>query len=1042
MIVGKYEVQHELGKGRFGTVYLSTDTTLQRQVALKLLNQDTVNTPDFITDFTQDTQQALKLEHSNLVPIYDFGHENGRYFIAMGYMPNGSLKDQIAEGKRYTEGKALELIKGVARGLDYGHKQGSVHQNLKPGNIFFDTVNEPRVAEMGFERIFTEDTSTPANTTGRSVGTPAYMAPELWKGQPASPATDIYSLALIFIEAMTGIQLFGGETKSEVMWKHLVPYELPPQIREELRPVVDKAISKQPSDRYQSIETFIADLENLSSAEKKGEQFYYDQPEDVTSAESIPMIGEQDSQNSWDSAAASHQALPPVEHAEWNTFTTTQPARSNAYETPPSVYTPAPPRKTTSPQYMSAPPVTPQSNEPVRSKSKKLFIGLGIAALILCIAGAIITISLISRLRDSGVIAGLTDGQTLPDPTATATPTPEAIAQSEPTATISAPPIVEELFAPIEINRINAAYVNQLGSYGDGSASRIVWDPWHFELAMVTNNKIMIFDGYDLKLNREFTFEGSDTRIAWSPNGDWIAAGDIGATITIFDAQTGNVVDTLTGHDGSIKAIAWSPDGDYLASASTDNTTRLWDGQNFNFIRSLSGHTDWVRDLSWSPDGTALATASDDNLVKIWDPQSGSLIRDLHGHTEFVLAVSWSPDGRSIASGGVDDSVRLWDANTGQATNTLYNEDLYTVTRLEWTPDNSNVAIISNYDGVSYWDGISDYTTNPFRDYSYAIDVAFGQDGETIAVLESGFFLSLWDKERSEFKATFELLPGPMNAVAWSQDGSIYAAGGNGGEILLFERDNKDPFRLLTGHSDWIRTLAFSPDGTMLASGSDDGDVRLWDTSTWELIKTLSGVDSWILSLAWSPTDQALVTGDANGTVNLWDTTTGYMIEPLYGHDDWVRCVAWSPDNRFLASAGDDGIVNIWDATSREKVTTLTEHTDWVNAAAWSPDGSFLASSADDGYLYIWDTSTWKIKAALLEDSYRIGAIQWSPNGEILAIVDFIGYLELWDTRTGEALNYLTNHEGRISDLAWSPDGAMIVTGGSDGTVRTWSIVP
>lgn len=267
MEFGKYDIQEELGKGGFGIVYQAVDKLLNREVAIKVLHPGLVVDPNFVKRFKREAQIAANLDHQNLVPVYEFGEEEGRYYISMGFMPGGSLKGLITSEGAQSYDRALELITQIGSGLAYAHKANVIHRDLKPANILFDAGGKARVADMGFAKLVQTEQSTSITTSGGMVGTAAFMAPEVWKGQTASPATDVYSLACVFVELLTGTPLFAGETTPVIMMKHFQPLNLPAEIPNVCRGIVEKALAKDPTERTQNVDDFINQLHNPNLAE-------------------------------------------------------------------------------------------------------------------------------------------------------------------------------------------------------------------------------------------------------------------------------------------------------------------------------------------------------------------------------------------------------------------------------------------------------------------------------------------------------------------------------------------------------------------------------------------------------------------------------------------------------------------------------------------------------------------------------------------------------------------------------------------------------
>ena len=281
MELGKFEILEELGRGGFGIVYKALDKILDRLVAIKVLQPNLVNDPTFISRFLLEARTASNLDHPNLVPIYEFGEIEGRYYIVMSYMPGGSLKELLQKEGSLSQGRAVEIIQQIAEGLTYVHNQGVIHRDLKPGNVLFDAEGVARVSDMGFAKLIRSDNSTSMSTSGDLVGTPAYMAPEIWNGQPATSATDVYSLACILVEMLTSEPLFGGETTPMVMKKHFERLQLPRNFPEDWKEIIKASLEKDPRKRISTVEQLVSGLKStikdrrISQVTKKNTPIFF-----------------------------------------------------------------------------------------------------------------------------------------------------------------------------------------------------------------------------------------------------------------------------------------------------------------------------------------------------------------------------------------------------------------------------------------------------------------------------------------------------------------------------------------------------------------------------------------------------------------------------------------------------------------------------------------------------------------------------------------------------------------------------------------------
>jgi eukaryotic-like serine/threonine-protein kinase len=266
----KYQLHEELGRGGYGTVYRATDTVLDVPRAVKLLHPALVADPSFIERFRREAKFAARMKHPHIVPVYDLGEAEGRFFLAMEYLPSGSLKDLLNNEGALNFQRALAILEQVAGALDHIHQQGLIHRDVKPGNILFDDQGNAYLSDLGFAKALSSSGSASLSVSGGMIGTPAYMAPEIWMGEEASPQSDVYSLATVFVEMLTGQSLFGGEGDSPpplVMKRHFDPLELPEEWPEDVSPglnsILEAALAKDPKERTASPGEFKTALHNL-----------------------------------------------------------------------------------------------------------------------------------------------------------------------------------------------------------------------------------------------------------------------------------------------------------------------------------------------------------------------------------------------------------------------------------------------------------------------------------------------------------------------------------------------------------------------------------------------------------------------------------------------------------------------------------------------------------------------------------------------------------------------------------------------------------
>ena len=251
-VIGRYEVISEIGRGGMATVYAAQDPVFNRKVAIKILPAELLHDPSFRTRFEREAKTIATLEHSAIVPVYDFGEHEGQPYFVMRLMSGKSLADHMAQGSLSLD-EIVHIVSRVAAALDEAHGKGIVHRDLKPANILFDQHGEPFLADFGISRLSQSSTTLTGNAI---VGTPAYMSPEQGQGeQDIDGRSDIYSLGVVVYEMLTGRVPFEADTPMGQVLKHIT--ETPPSILElnkNLPPavadVVERAMAKRKFARY------------------------------------------------------------------------------------------------------------------------------------------------------------------------------------------------------------------------------------------------------------------------------------------------------------------------------------------------------------------------------------------------------------------------------------------------------------------------------------------------------------------------------------------------------------------------------------------------------------------------------------------------------------------------------------------------------------------------------------------------------------------------------------------------------------------------
>src|SRR6267154_619347 len=266
---GRYRLDSRIGAGGMSTVYLALDVTLQRQVAIKLMNREVASDSDQLERFRREARAVAQLSHPHIVGVIDAGEDESRPYIVFEYVEGETLKERIRRVGRLPIAEAVAYAIEIARALGAAHARHIVHRDVKPQNVLIDEEGSAKVTDFGIARTLDEEGLT---ADGRVLGTTDYVSPEQALGQPVTGQSDLYSLGVVLYEMLVGEVPFKGDNQVAVAMKHvreLLPdvQSIRPEVSSALAAVVDRATAKRPEDRYADDAELIADLEDVLAIE-------------------------------------------------------------------------------------------------------------------------------------------------------------------------------------------------------------------------------------------------------------------------------------------------------------------------------------------------------------------------------------------------------------------------------------------------------------------------------------------------------------------------------------------------------------------------------------------------------------------------------------------------------------------------------------------------------------------------------------------------------------------------------------------------------
>jgi len=549
--------------------------------------------------------------------------------------------------------------------------------------------------------------------------------------------------------------------------------------------------------------------------------------------------------------------------------------------------------------------------------------------------------------------------------------------------------------------------------------------------------------------------------VAFSPDGTRVLTASDDSDIRIYDTMTaqlildletlGHPLDVATfSHDGTMIVMGDCAEIDEDTDTCVTGEVVIYEVESGEILQNLSGHTDDVISVAFSPDDSLLLSGSDDQTARVWDVESGEELHVLEGHNGGVVAVDFHPTEPVILTYGIRTAPMTWDLDTGEMLNEfdqhlITGEPNLAVGAALFTPDGENILSSFGID-LRLWN----YETGTLvRRYtgghtSYVNSLSFDETGEhfvSSAWRENGFFF--WETDVREPLFRFDAHSDIVNSVALSPNARFAMTGSQDDTARLWELTNGASIQRFTGSENDIFTVVAHPDGDVIASAGYDDVVRIWDIETGENTAVYEGATEDLWFAIYSPDGGLLASGGKDNTLRIMDSGTGEILHELSGHDNWVTTAAFNSDGTQIASGSNDETVIIWDVETGEQVACyfgedcLGESDGQLRDVLFSADDSQLLLGADTARLV--DIESGETVQQFDGHTNRVNSVAFTPDGEGVLTGSADSTIRLWDIDTGQTLLIFDSHVGQVRSVTYHPDGHHLLSSSADGTVRLWN---
>lgn len=1086
----EYELLNVLGEGGMGVVYDARQTSIDRNVALKMIKGDAASSEKQKAKFLAEVVVTGDLDHPNIVPVYDVGsNKQGNLFYSMKKVQGTPWHKAIAS-KSLAEN--LDILMRTADAIGFAHARGIVHRDLKPENIMLGEFGEVLVMDWGLAHPIAGFRKARSITISASMdGTPAYMAPEMATGpiEKIGPASDIYLLGAILYEILTGKPPHSQKDLMKCLMAAARNEIAPTEKTGELVDIALKAMASEPEERYRDVKSFQAAIreyqshtESVTLSSRAEDDLAGAAQSDDYQDFAKALFGFQEAYELW---SGNKRAAAGISQAKLAYAGSAR--RKGDFDLGLSLLE----QKNSEHAALRQELIAAQNERVARQKRlvflKRAAIGL-VASVLVIVSVAAVWIRAEQKKAVAEAKRATQEADRATKEADRATKAEGlAVAEAQRATTAEKLALSEKSKAEAAAEEEKKAKVAAIAAQKEAVKQREAADTQRMiavaerkkaEEARVLEEQAKIAAVESQKQTEKARLAAVEAQkleakarlAAVAAEKEAVAAQKVAVAERekAVEAKQKEEYESYISKIGlaasQIDKNAFDAAREVLASCKPE--LRNWEWGRLMHLCSQSERSFAasapLEALAIDATGQRFATGGWNGTSQVWDLGTGQVLATLPHGGEYVNAVAFSPDGQYLATGGNDPAgfIQIWEIASAQQVRVISGHD-DEVLSLAYSKD-GNQLLSSSYDKTArLWDVATGKEVRKFAGHTWWVwSAMFSPDESQIVTAGHDGTAIVWDVATDNRAPAFTGHKGPVFSAAFSPDGKQVASAGFDRRVLTWSPESLKPiefkklvegtappalqFQEFAGHADAIQSVGFSSDGQLLVSAGQDNSIRVWDVDSGKMVKTFRGHGGRIQATMFLGDGKRILSASHDRSIREWSLDGNQEIrtiqgQVLSGHSDAVLAASYSKDQSQIVTASRDRSARTWNAVTGQPGLTLAEgHSYLASTAVFFPGAKRLLTAAVDNTARIWDVGTGG-QVLRLEYTGRSAAAAISRDGRTIITGADDKSARLWDATTGRELRQLTGHSSEVTAVAFSPDGQLVATGDTKGHVKLWN---